>query len=1094
MLADFPAILILVGIAAYIVLAGADFGAGLWYLLAGPKSRGRPVRDFTYHAMAPVWEANHVWLIFVLVVTWTAYPTAFGSIFSTLAAALFIAGIGIVMRGTAYVIRSGASPERESERAAGFTFGASSVLTPFALGAAIGGIASGRVPVGNATGDLITSWLNPTSITIGVLAVASSGYLAAVYLAADATRAGEAELAHAFRLRALVTGVASGALAIAGLVVLREDARPLFDDLTTGAGVVAVIASGIAGVATLSLVRAERYEAARVSAALAVAAIVAGWGIAQSPDILPGLTIHEAAASHATLVALLISIAAGLVILVPSLVLLFGLVLRGRFDAPAPAVDGATAAALGPRRSVLRCHRRRAVHRRHGADCSRRGRDPCDRRDRPGRVHRHRRGRAVAPRRARTVTDAAPSPDAPLAPLDPRQLEQLRSYGHDWGPARIGDEVALPVDPSLHRASRIAGPTRWGRFVHVQPRGQLREELEATPADGPLGRVRRVLVGPPIRSSAVTSERMRKVVAMPVLSADALSSVAYGPEAIIAVLVLAGGAGLAWSLPIAGAIACMILAVGISYRQTIRAYPHGGGSYIVASENLGRVAGLFAAAGLVTDYILTVTISTAAGVDAVSSAVPSLRSEAVPIGIGAITLLLLGNLRGVRQAAGLFAAPTYLFISAIATLVIVGLVDAASRGWHATPHPTAHATQGVGVVLVLRAFASGATAMTGVEAISNAVPAFKPVEWRNARVTLSWMLALLLAMFAGIVALLHLDGLVPDPHETMLSQLAHRHFGGVLYACTQATTVLILLFAANTAFNDFPRVLYLLARDRFVARRYLRLGDRLAFSNGMIALSVAASGLFVVFDGHTQSLIPLYAVGVFLAFTLSQAGMMVHWWRQRGNQWRTSLLCNGFGCVCSATVLAIAAVTKFIEGAWVAVAIVLLFTGTSMLVRCHFERVNDALAFRPRTFAQDAEGEETPQQISNVGIVPVPALNRATLRALAYASSVCPSVLALHVAPTEAEGDRFQRYWAAWGNHVRLEVIQSPYRATVPPMIAYIEALHAQRPDLTLTVVVPELVVRHWWQRGLHDSDATRLRRALRPLSKIVVTSVPFHV
>jgi hypothetical protein len=385
--------------------------------------------------------------------------------------------------------------------------------------------------------------------------------------------------------------------------------------------------------------------------------------------------------------------------------------------------------------------------------------------------------------------------------------------------------------------------------------------------------------------------------------------------------------------------------------------------------------------------------------------------------------------------------------------------------------------------------------MTGVEAISNAVPAFKTVEWRNARVTLSWMLALLVAMFVGIVALVHLDGVVPDSRETVLSQLAHRHFGGgLLYGYTQAATALILVLAANTAFNDFPRVLYLLARDRFVARRYLRLGDRLAFSNGMIALALAAGVLFVVFAGRTQSLIPLYAVGVFLAFTLSQAGMVVHWWRRRTSRWRTSILCNGFGCVCSAVVLMVAAATKFTEGAWVALALVLGFVGASLLVRRHFDVVDHALALGARSAAVDSEGEETPQQISNLAIVPVPMLNRATLRALAYASSSRASVLALHVAPTEEEGERFRRYWAVWGNHVPLEIIESPYRATVPPTIAYVESLHAQRPDLTLTVVVPELVVRRWWTRTLHDRDAVRLQRALRPLGKVVVTTVPFHV
>jgi cytochrome bd ubiquinol oxidase subunit II len=336
-LADVPAILILVGLAAYVVFAGADFGAGLWYLLAGPGRHGRAIRDFSYHAMAPVWEANHVWLIYVLVVAWTAYPTAFGSIASTLALPLFVAAVGIILRGTAYALRSGAEQDRETEGATGFVFGVSSILTPFALGAAVGAIASGRVPVGNAAGDLITSWLNATSILIGALAVATAGYLAAVYLAGDAARAGEASLARTFRARALAMGVVAGALSVGGLFVVRADVRPLFDDLTSGAGLAAVLVSALAGLATLALVHAGRYEPARFSGALAVAAIIAGWGVAQSPDLLPGLTIEEAAAGRSTLWALLVSIAAGLVVLVPSLALLYGLVLRGRFDPSAPA-------------------------------------------------------------------------------------------------------------------------------------------------------------------------------------------------------------------------------------------------------------------------------------------------------------------------------------------------------------------------------------------------------------------------------------------------------------------------------------------------------------------------------------------------------------------------------------------------------------------------------------------------------------------------------------------------------------------------------------------------------------------------------------
>ena len=389
---------------------------------------------------------------------------------------------------------------------------------------------------------------------------------------------------------------------------------------------------------------------------------------------------------------------------------------------------------------------------------------------------------------------------------------------------------------------------------------------------------------------------MRKLVALPVLSADALSSVAYGPEAMLTVLVLAGSAGLGWSLPISGAIVFLMLAVGTSYRQTIRAYPQGGGSYIVATANLGRVPGLVAAAGLITDYVLTVAVSISSGLAAVTSAIPSLHSAVVPIGVAIIVILLIANVRGVRQAGALFAAPTYAFILAIALLVIVGLVDATGRGFHALPRPALHATQAVTLLLVLRAFASGSTAMTGVEAISNAVTVFKPPEWRNARTTLSWMIGLLVTMFVGIIVLVELGGIVPEHSQTVLSQLAHQDFGsGPLYVYVQAATALVLLLAADTAYNDFPRVMFLLARDRFAPRPFLKMGDRLAFNNGILALSIVAGLVFFAFNGNTSSLIPLYAVGVFLAFTLSQAGMVVHWWRLRSGGWRRAFSSTASG-------------------------------------------------------------------------------------------------------------------------------------------------------------------------------------------------------
>jgi amino acid transporter len=721
----------------------------------------------------------------------------------------------------------------------------------------------------------------------------------------------------------------------------------------------------------------------------------------------------------------------------------------------------------------------------------------------------------------------APSPSDQLTPLDPQQLNVLREIGREWQRA-CGDSArwhgALPVDPDLKGYPSEVAPRGFGRFVPVALQNGGPEAVEATEAAEMLPTstfdrighaLRRAVLGPPLKSTAIALERMRKLVALPVLSADALSSVAYGPEAMLVILVLGGAAALRWSLPIAGAIAFLMLAVGISYRQTIRAYPHGGGSYIVATENLGRVPGLVAAAGLMTDYILTVAVSIASGVAAITSAIPSLGSAKVEIGLGVIVVLLSANLRGVRQAGALFAWPTYAFIVAVLLLVAVGLGDAAGRGFHATPTPALKASEGVGLLLVLRAFASGSTAMTGIEAISNAVPVFKQPEWRNARTTLTWMVGLLIVMFAGIVVVVHLDGIVPRANETVLSQLAHRGFGGgVLYGYTQAATALVLLLAANTAYNDFPRVLFLLARDFQAPRIFLRLGDRLAFNNGIVVLSVAAAIIFAGFGGTTDPLIPLYAVGVFLAFTLSQAGMVRHWWRGRDAGWRRSMVINAVGCGLSAIVFMIAGLTKFTEGAWAAFVVIGLFIVTAERIRRHYALVRAAVALRPQGVefprapiapspvdgraaeASDAaaETEETPERFRHMMIVPLASLDLAGLRALAYAASLQQPVLALHVSPADDEAERFSRYWQAFGDPVPLEIVVSPYRAIVAPMINYIEALHRLRPELTLTVIVPELVVRHWWHRLLHNGIAPRLRRALRPLPKIVVTTIPFHL
>ncbi|WSB38916.1 APC family permease [Streptomyces scopuliridis] len=705
----------------------------------------------------------------------------------------------------------------------------------------------------------------------------------------------------------------------------------------------------------------------------------------------------------------------------------------------------------------------------------------------------------------------------------------LRLVGREWGRVSAAPDAwrrALPVDPdtgSYPEPAQIV-PARFGRFVQVPalnapPPGAVDGEIGA-----PLGRfgafVRRVALGAPLKSTAIARERMRKLIALPVLSADALSSVAYGPEALLAVLVLGGTAGLAYSLPVALAIVFLMLAVGVSYRQTIRAYPYGGGSYIVATDNLGRVPGLVAAAGLMTDYVLTVAVSVSSGMAAVTSALPQLAGDTVLIGVLVIAVLLAGNLRGVRQAGALFAAPTYAFIIAVTALVAVGVYDAAGRDFQPVPTPPLHAVEGVGLLLVMRSFASGSTAMTGIEAISNAVPAFKPVSWRNARTTLSWMIGLLIALFAGTMAMVYLEGVIPQSQETVLSQLAHRSFGsGPMYVFTQAATALVLLLAANTAYNDFPRVLYLLARDNHAPRIFLRLGDRLAFSNGIIVLSVAAVCVYVAFDGKTASLIPLYAVGVFLAFTLSQSGMVMHWWRKRDRHWRKSLCFNATGALLSAVVFITAGITKFTEGAWLAILTVALFLLVTTRIRRHYDKVREALRLHPQTIEipsrtitpqpcaeppagpevpsvrmEDSETEETPEEIRHLSVVPVDALHQASMRTLAYAASLQQPVLVLHVSPSDEDAERFREAWLLWGDHLPLRIVISPYRATVAPLISYLESLHRQRPDLTITVILPEIVERHWWHRLLHSPLAGRLRRALRSLPKIVVTTVPFHV
>jgi amino acid transporter len=717
---------------------------------------------------------------------------------------------------------------------------------------------------------------------------------------------------------------------------------------------------------------------------------------------------------------------------------------------------------------------------------------------------------------------ASITPDAQLPALDDRQLDVLREVGRQWTlrmPAHESGENALPVDP--HLKYLVDGRTRAGAFVSIRSLAcEDGDAIEATPwADAPdsrFGRVfyrlRRQLIGPPLRSTAVAEQRMSRLLALPVLSPDALSSVAYGPEAMMAVLVLAGSRELKLSLPLGALLVVLMLAVGLGYRQVIRAYPHGGGSYVVAKDNLGARWGLLAAAGLILDYILTVAISVAAGVAAITSAIPALTSAAPALGLGVIAVLALANMRGVKSAGALFAVPTYTFITAIGLIVIVGLVHSANHGFHAVAPPQRHATEALGVLLILRAFSSGATAMTGIEVISNSVPIFEAPQAENARRTLTSMIVLLISMFVGVVLVVYFEGITPGT-QTVLSQIAHRTVGGgVLYAYVQAATSAVLLVAANSAINGFPRLLYFMARDQYAPRMFLRMGDRLAFTAGIVVLTIPAAILYVAFNGQTAPLIPLFAVGVFVAFTMAQTGMVTHWWRHRDPGWQHALGINLVGSLLSGGVAIVAAVTKFDQGAWLVVVLMPLIVFACLRIHRHYRRARRqlvptadgavaALATHqspPRPGADErwpaAEQQHVPSEIEHLLVVPVAVLNLAALRSLAYAASFQAPVLAVHISPSKQEGERFHRYWVAWGAHLPVEVVVSPYRATVAPLAHYIEALYRQRPDITVTVIVPEIVPAHRWESILHGRVAARLRRSLTRHAGIVVTSVPFHL
>jgi len=618
--------------------------------------------------------------------------------------------------------------------------------------------------------------------------------------------------------------------------------------------------------------------------------------------------------------------------------------------------------------------------------------------------------------------------------------------------------------------------------------------------------IKHVLIGAPISNALAEQERLTKFKALAVLSSDAISSVAYATEAILINLIAAGSGHLWLTLPISLVIIALLAIVAISYRQTIPAYPNGGGSYIVAKENLGTIPGLVAAAALLIDYVLNVAVSVAAGVLNFASlfapgtfSVPAIIS----IGVALVFVITIVNLRGVRESGSIFAIPTYFFVISAVILIVVGLVKAylfQHQPFIGTFAPTAAGAviEPLSLFLILRSFATGCSAMTGVEAISNGVPAFEKPETRNASITLTWMAVILGTLFLGITLLTMTYAVEANAagNPTVIAQIATKVFSGPLsfmFPVFEIATLGILTLSAETSYSDFPRLASLLARDRFLPSQFAFRGDRLAFSVGIIVLAILASLLLIVFKGSTDALINLFAVGVFMSFTLSQAGMVMHWWRLRkeNTTWLRSLIINGTGAFTTLIVATVISVTKFLEGAWVVVLLIPILVLMFLSIHRHYEHVA-----RERI----SDIPINPSDIHHRIVVPIDRLDRATKQSLAYARSISPHVTAVHVSTSVGETNKVQADWDHWQKHfsdqeeTHLLTIESPYRALTRPILAYIDTVHQRHPNDTLTVILPEFVVLHWWEYLLHNQTAFRLKAALLFRPGIIVVSVPQHL
>jgi amino acid transporter len=605
-----------------------------------------------------------------------------------------------------------------------------------------------------------------------------------------------------------------------------------------------------------------------------------------------------------------------------------------------------------------------------------------------------------------------------------------------------------------------------------------------------LNSIKRLLIGRPLKSNELGEQKLRKLKALAILSSDALSSVAYGPEQVLLVLITVSTVAFWYSIPIAIGVLFLLLALILSYRQIIFAYPQGGGAYIVSKENLGENPGLIAGGSLLVDYILTVAVSVSAGTDAITSAFPTLHPYNVVIACILVLLVTILNLRGITESASILAYPVYLFVLALFLLIVVGIFHIVSGGVSPTLHaPMGTPIAGISLFLLLRAFASGCSALTGVEAISNAIPNFKDPAPNNAAKTLTAMGALLAVMFSGIIFLAYYYGVSPKANETVVSQIASETFGrNYIYFFIQGTTALILILAANTGYSAFPLLAFNLAKDKYIARMFTMRGDRLGYSNGIITLGVTSIILIIIFNGQTEQLIPLYAVGVFIPFTLSQTGMLVKWIREKPKGWMVKLTINLVGALISFTVMMIFFITKFGQ-VWAVLIFLPLIVFAFHQVKKHYDSVGEQLKIKDNNSDIPIKG--------NVIIVPVSGITHAVENSLNYAKSLSvDQIIAVYVSFERADEKDFEEKWNKWQPDVRLVTLNSYYRSVMQPLNKFIDTVEhkASQSNYRVTVLIPQFIPKKGWHHFLHNQSSILIRAHLINRKNVIVSTVPYRL